>query len=60
MSHKHHENKVIPKIFFDALLAQMQFSVMAGISKDQTSSQVMLQIQTANRRVEISVGVFRD
>ena len=60
MSHKHKEEKRIAKSVVDALLSQMPFSIIAGISNDRVKSQAMLQINVADCRVELSVSVFRN
>ena len=60
MSHKNKEEKRIAKSVFDALLSQMPFSIIAGISNDRVKSQAMLQINVADCRVELSVSIFRN
>ena len=60
MSHKHKEEKRIAKSVVDALLSQMPFSIIAGISNDRMKSQAMLQINVADCRVELSVSIFRN
>ena len=60
MSHKHKEEKRIAKSVVDALLSQMPFSIIAGISNDRVKSQAMLQINVADCRVELSVSIFRN
>ena len=60
MSHKHKEEKQIAKSVLDALLSQMPFSIIAGISNDRVKSQAMLQINVSDCRVEFSVSIFRN
>ena len=60
MSHKHKEEKRMAKSVFDALLSQMPFSIIAGISNDRVKSQAMLHIMIADYHVEFSVKLFRD
>ena len=60
MSYKHKEEKRIAKSVFDALLSQMPFSIIAGISNDRMKSQAMLHIMIADYHVDFSVSVFRD
>ena len=60
MSHKHKEEKQIVKSVLDALLSQMPFSIIAGISNDHVKSQAMLQIIIDDCHVEFSVSMFRE
>ena len=55
MSHKHKEEKRIAKSVVDALLSQMPFSIIAGISNDRVKSQAMLHIMIADYHVDFSV-----
>ena len=60
MSHKHKEEKRMAKSVLDALLSQMPFSIIAGISNDRVKSQAILHIMIADYHVEVSVNIFRD
>ena len=60
MSYKHKEEKRIAKSVVDALLSQMPFFIIAGISNDRVKSQAMLHVMIADYHVECSVSVFRD